>query len=144
MKLIVNWNPIAKQRHKDFVKVLKNGKHFRGRYNPQKKIADEFSSILLNQLPVDFKPIQGPLFVQLWYGLKRPKAHYGTGRNKGKLKASAPKYPGKKPDIDNYEKFIYDCLSGVVIRDDSQICSCRHDKRYSEIPRVEIEIKELE
>jgi len=143
MKLVLPGNPIAKARHKDFVKVLNNGKIFRGRYNPQDKLSVKTRGIFEEQLPIDFQVLQGPLFVQLWYGLKRPKSHYGTGKNDGIVKPSAPKYPDKKPDIDNFEKFIFDCLSGVIIRDDSQIVSCRHDKRYSENPRVEIQITEL-
>ena len=94
-------------------------------------------------MPQGFEPFIDPIYIQLWYGLPRPKSHYGTGRNSGKLKGSAPKYPGKKPDIDNYEKFVFDCLNGVVYRDDSQVVSCRHDKRYSENPRTEIEIRRI-
>jgi len=130
-------------RHKDFVKVLKDGALYRGRYDPQTKEKNNFVKKVLVQVPNDLGLITGPLYVQLFYGMKRPKSHYGTGRNSGKLKASAPKYPDKKPDIDNFEKFVFDCLSGVVYRDDAQIVSCLHDKRYSENPRVEIEIRKV-
>ena len=143
MKLIIPGQPIPKKRHRTFVKKLKNGKFFQGAYNEQKSEESKFISFLMTQVPQGFEPISDPIYIQLWYGLRRPKAHYGTGRNSGQLKASAPKYPGKKPDIDNYEKFVLDCLNGVVYLDDSLVVSCRHDKRYSKNPRTEIEVRRI-
>ena len=143
MKIIIPGSPKAKMRHRTFIKKMKNGKNFVGAYNPQKDIEDGFISFLMTQIPKGHVPITDPIYIQIWYGLGRPKSHYGTGRNEGVLKASSPKYPAKKPDIDNYEKFIFDCLSGVVYRDDSQVVSCRHDKRFTENPRTEIEVRRL-
>ena len=143
MKIIIPGRPIAKKRHRTFVKKLKNGKFFQGAYNEQKSEESKFISFLMTQMPQGFVPITGPVYIQLWYGLRRPKSHYGTGRNEGKIKGSAPKYPGNKPDIDNYEKFVLDCLNGVVYHDDSQVVSCRHDKRYTQEPRTEIMIRPL-
>jgi Holliday junction resolvase RusA-like endonuclease len=141
MKIIIPGNPVAKMRHRSFVKKKKDGKFFMGAYNPQTDVENKFISFLMTQIPKGHSLILDPIYIQIWYGIARPKSHYGTGRNAGKLKASAPKYPAKKPDIDNFEKFIFDCLSGVIYRDDSQVISCRHDKRYSENPRTEIEVR---
>jgi Holliday junction resolvase RusA-like endonuclease len=143
MKIIIPGRPIAKKRHRTFVKQLKNGKFFQGAYNEQKPEENEFISFIKTQIPQGFIPMTEPVYIQFWFGVRRPKAHYGTGRNSGKLKESAPKYPGKKPDFDNFEKFVADCFSGVVYRDDSQIVSWRGDKRYSESPRTEIEIRRI-
>ena len=60
------------------------------------------------------------------------------------MKSSAPKYPAKLPDFDNLEKFAVDSMNKIVFDDDKQIVSCRTDKRYSERPRTEILIIELE
>ena len=143
MKIIIPGNPIPKMRHRTFVKEKRGGGYFQGAYNPQTEVEGKFISYLLTQMPKGHQIILDPIYIQIWYGLPRPQSHYGTGRNSGKLKPSAPKYPAKKPDIDNYEKFIFDCLNGVVYRDDSQVVSCRHDKRYSENPRTEIEVRRL-
>ena len=140
MKIIIPGQPIAKKRHRTFVKKLKNGKFFQGAYNEQKPEESKFISFLMTQMPQGFEPIKDPVYIQFWFGMRRPKSHYGTGRNEGKIKGSAPKYPSKKPDFDNYEKFVADCLNGVAYRDDSQVVSWRGDKRYSENPRTEIEI----
>ena len=48
-----------------------------------------------------------------------------------------------KPDIDNIEKSILDSLNGLAYEDDSQIISLYGEKRYSDIPRVELKIKEV-
>lgn len=50
---------------------------------------------------------------------------------------------GKKPDIDNYEKALYDSMSGIVFQDDGQIALHDVGKFYSLNPRIEVEIEEL-
>ena len=49
----------------------------------------------------------------------------------------------KKPDIDNYEKALYDSMSGIVFKDDGQIALHDVGKFYSLNPRIEIEIEEM-
>jgi len=63
---------------------------------------------------------------------KRPKAHYGTGRNAGKLKDTAPRWHGLKTgDNDNIEKAVWDALSGIIWKDDSQVVSNSTQRRYA-------------
>ena len=53
----------------------------------------------------------------------------------------------KKPDIDNYEKALYDSMSEIVFKDDGQVAMHNVGKFYSLNPRIEVEIegiKELE
>ncbi|HEY2016415.1 MAG TPA: RusA family crossover junction endodeoxyribonuclease [Bryobacteraceae bacterium] len=50
--------------------------------------------------------------------------------------------PGKRPDADNSSKFV-DAMKGVVFRDDSQFTEWLVWKRYSDRPRVVIEIREV-
>ena len=75
--------------------------------------------------------------------MPRPKAHYGTGRNVGRLKESAPLHHVKTPDLDNLKKFVLDVLNEIVWRDDSQIVQLSGAKEYSENPRTEIIIEEI-
>lgn len=49
----------------------------------------------------------------------------------------------KKPDIDNYEKALYDSMSGIVFKDDGQIALHDVGKFYSLNPRIEIEIEKM-
>ena len=49
----------------------------------------------------------------------------------------------KKPDIDNYEKALYDSMSGIVFKDDGQIALHDVGKFYSLNPRIEVEVDRL-
>ena len=73
-----------------------------------------------------------PVFVHITFFIARPKAHFGTGGNEGRLRASAPKYPVTKStgDIDNLVKAVLDEMNGVVFDDDAQVLHLIAVKRY--------------
>ena len=52
---------------------------------------------------------------------------------------------GKKPDVDNYEKALYDSISkaGVVWTDDNIIVEHTTRKVYSPRPRIEVGVEEI-
>jgi Holliday junction resolvase RusA-like endonuclease len=82
----------------------------------------------------------GPLTVEIVFVQTRPKVHFGTGRNEGIVKDSAPAYPAKKPDVLKLARAVEDALTGVVWRDDDQIVDERLAKRYGDRARVEIRV----
>ena len=86
--------------------------------------------------------IRGPVAVTLLFYFKRPKGHYGTGRNAGRLRESAPWHMTTTPDVDKLARCAIDALSSSVIGDDAQIIDLRTSKRYGEPERVEITIEE--
>lgn len=50
----------------------------------------------------------------------------------------------RKADIDNFNKLIFDAMTGIVYEDDSQIVELNIKKSYDkEAPRIELDIKEL-
>lgn len=49
----------------------------------------------------------------------------------------------KKPDIDNLIKSVLDALNGIAYSDDSKIIRVAAEKQYSEKPRTELIIKEV-
>jgi Holliday junction resolvase RusA-like endonuclease len=61
-------------------------------------------------------------------------SHYGTGKNAGKLKSSAPVHHVKTPDLDKAVRgvadSIGDAVASVLLRNDSQIVSIHATKRY--------------
>ena len=65
--------------------------------------------------------LTGPIELTLTFSRPRPRSHYGTGRNAGKLKPSAPAYPITRPDTIKLARAVEDALTGVVWRDDSQV-----------------------
>lgn len=67
-------------------------------------------------------------------------ADYGRLFGDTKLFDELDKLP--KPDIDNYEKALYDSMSGIVFQDDGQIALHTVGKFYSLNPRIEVEVEE--
>lgn len=79
------------------------------------------------------EPLTGPLRVDFTFFMPRPDSHYGTGRNVGTLKASAPYYHTVKPDRTKLTRSTEDAMTGIVWRDDAQIVDGRTIKRYVKI-----------
>jgi len=76
-----------------------------------------------------------PLKVLINYHFSRPKSHYGTGKNKDKLKDSAPKHHIKRPDLDNLNKAVLDAIGDAGLwKDDSIISILSSHKGYTSGP----------
>lgn len=88
--------------------------------------------------------LEGALVVRLAFFVPRPKGHYGSGRNSGKVKDSAPLSPIVKPDLLKLARAIEDALTAIVYRDDSQIVREVLEKHYGEPARVEVEVRRME
>jgi Endodeoxyribonuclease RusA. len=87
------------------------------------------------------KLLEGPICLEV-------KVYKPTLKSFSKKKKAAAEAgqlrPTSKPDVDNYAKSIKDALKNVIWKDDSQVVDLHISKWYSETPRVEIEIEELE
>ncbi len=66
----------------------------------------------------------------------------GTSKRKAAQMLNNEVRPCKKPDWDNVGKIVCDALNAVAYYDDAQIVDGRTVKKYSDTPRVEIEIWE--
>lgn len=64
-------------------------------------------------------------------------------KNREKMKKGLLR-PVKKPDMDNVVKIVADALNQVAYRDDTQIVDCQCRKFYSDNPRIEVTIREVE
>jgi Holliday junction resolvase RusA-like endonuclease len=74
----------------------------------------------------------GPVIVGIRFRLARPKGHYGTGRNAGQLRPSAPKVPDVKPDLSKLVRATEDAMTDAgVWRDDAQIVGLWVVKEYA-------------
>lgn len=87
--------------------------------------------------------LEGPLALDAVFFRPRPASHYGTGRNAGVLKASAPPYPATRPDTTKLLRGVEDALTGVLYRDDAQIVRQVVAKDWGEPARVVIRIEEM-
>lgn len=93
-------------------------------------------------------PLEGPVAVVVTFQFARPKNHYGTGKNAGQLRASAPKMHSGAPDIDKLQRSTFDGLTDArVWGDDAQVASVSAEKEFAEIgerPGALILIVEME
>tara|TARA_Y100000401_G_scaffold81018_1_gene66403 strand:- start:10 stop:486 length:477 start_codon:yes stop_codon:yes gene_type:complete len=77
-----------------------------------------------------------PVRVDIRFQFHRPKAHFGTGKNKDLVKASAPRFPSSKiiGDIDKLCRSTLDGLSvpsgGMLLEDDSLVVKLKASKTY--------------
>jgi Holliday junction resolvase RusA-like endonuclease len=92
-------------------------------------------------------PIAGPVMVWADFFLPRPAGHFGTGRNAGVLKASAPAWPAVKPDGDKLTRAVFDSLTTAgVWADDSLAVVWSGAKHYAgpfRPPGVSIQIRDM-
>lgn len=89
-------------------------------------------------------PTRDPVRVRFTFSLPRPDCHFGSGKNSGTLKKSAPSYHVKKPDVDKMSRAIMDALTGIVWRDDAQVVAKLVTKDYAPKPGVEVVIETLD
>lgn len=67
------------------------------------------------------EPTREAVNVTLGFMFSRPRSHYGTGRNAGELRRSAPAYKATRPDLDKLVRAVLDALTGIVFVEDSQV-----------------------
>jgi crossover junction endodeoxyribonuclease RusA len=74
-----------------------------------------------------------PVLIDVVFYLPRPAAHYGTGRNGGVVKHSAPGYPAGRPDVDKLARAVLDGLTmGGALADDAQVVELQARKRWAD------------
>lgn len=76
--------------------------------------------------------LEGPVQVVAHFYVPRPKGHYGAGRNAGRLRPSAPRYPAVKPDLDKLVRALLDGITdGGAWNDDAQVVHIAARKVYA-------------
>lgn len=128
-------NPTAQKRHRS---VRMGG--FLRQFDPSGADKADFLSMCLKNKPV--APIVSGINLTLKFYFQRPKSHFRSGKQSHLLKPEIPNFHTSRPDVDNLTKFVMDALNGIYWKDDSQIHSITVEKKYSDIPRTEIEIVE--
>lgn len=87
----------------------------------------------------------GPVRVIILFRLARPKGHYGSGRNAGTVRASAPRYPAGKPDVDKLARAVLDGLTaGGAFKDDALVVALTVTKNYHNRPGADITVSEAD
>lgn len=88
--------------------------------------------------------LAGPIVLSVEFYFRRPQSHYGSGRNYGQVKESAPLWHTQTPDLDKLVRCLGDALTGVIWLDDKQVFET-HSKRLwtTTSERAEVSIQEL-
>lgn len=86
------------------------------------------------------EPLTGPLQAYILYYFPVPKS---ASKSMRQAMLHGEVHHIVKPDKDNLEKFICDCMTGVVYDDDRKIVDNRGIKLFSEQPRTVIRIVRL-
>ena len=132
IRLTIPGVPVAKQR----ARVTRRGFAF----TPAKTVHYEtyIQELFAVQYP-GFRPMAGPLGLKIWAYFPIPK---GTSKRTRELMEAGFIRRDKRPDWDNLGKAVSDALNGLAYVDDGQIVSAFIEKRYSERPRLEVELEE--
>ena len=117
----VDGSPVPQPRAKPWFNKKTSRLHH---YTPKRAPVTQWKESIYNQAK-KHKPSTVPLCgaaVGLQFSLQRPKAHYGTGKNKDTLKKSAPNFHTQRPDTDNLAKAVLDVMQELGYwKDDSQV-----------------------
>lgn len=87
------------------------------------------------------EPIGGPVALDVVFHMPIPKS---TSKVRQRAMLNGTYRHCVRPDLDNCEKFLYDVLNGIVIKDDSQIVEVHARKVYSSKPGTYVRIIPLE
>lgn len=80
----------------------------------------------------------GAVALTIQFVFARPKSHYGTGKNAGKLKPNLPTWHTQKPDRTKLLRCTEDAFTGVLWRDDSQVVLGQVKKIWGEVSRADV------
>jgi Holliday junction resolvase RusA-like endonuclease len=141
--LLIPGQPVAKNRPR-FTRV---GKGVRA-YSDQGDEEQLWVMVARQQLQkLAVRHFSGPVAMNIVFWMKRPASHFGSGKNAGVLKTSAPAAPVTKIDVDNGIKFVLDNLNHCdVWPDDSYVVGIDARKRYAlpgTEPRTELSLREV-
>lgn len=129
----------TKTTHQSSLRILKGkgGKMFVGKYQKTEFRAwlEEFKLKIKKCKPSN--PLSGPIEAEIDFYFPYNKSA------SAKLRLSES-WKTTRPDLDNMEKSIFDCLSEQgFIEDDALICRKISTKRYSQNPRILIKLTKI-
>lgn len=133
VSFVIPGEPKSKLRHR----TTKQG----FTYNPKQNIEYENWIKQCYCIKHKQKMLTGQIRAEIIAYLAIPES---TSKKKRKEMLEGKIRPTKKPDTDNIAKIVLDSLNTIAFDDDKQVVDLRVEKYYSEEPRVEVVLKEIE
>lgn len=88
------------------------------------------------------EPFPGPCAVEIVVRVRRPRCHYGTGRNANRLRAGRPFYPASGRDVDKVARAALDVVVRAGwIHDDRQVYDLHITRLYAEDDRLGLSVR---
>lgn len=109
-------------------------------YNPKQNIEYENWVKQCYCIKHKQKRLEGEIKATIKAYFKMPKS---TSKKRRKLMIEEKIRPTKKPDTDNLAKIVLDSLNTLAFDDDKQVVDLRVEKYYSEEPRTEVILEEI-
>ena len=135
MKLVFEIEPVEQARPR----ATRMGQGIR-LYDPKKVSVYKKQLAMMCKFQYKQAPLTGPLMVELNFFRHIQSS---ISKKERALRLSGSRRPVVKPDTDNYIKSTLDGLNGLLWEDDNQIVDLVAHKYYSDKPRVEIEVTQL-
>jgi len=104
-------------------------------YDNQSKVKEGYKWQIKSQYRES--PIKTPIALDIIFFMPIPASTSGIKKRQMENGIIAHT---KKPDIDNLQKFVLDCLNNLAFEDDSQIVEIRAKKIYSSKPGTTIRL----
>jgi Holliday junction resolvase RusA-like endonuclease len=141
VRIDIPGDPKGMGRAKSRLIKTKDGRQFTTHYTPEaSRIEAGVIRMYAEKAMAGQAPFQGPAVLHVAAYLPVPKS-FTKKMREGALTQVPTVWPTKKPDFDNISRFI-DQLKGVVWGDDCQVVDSHTFKRYTDRPRLVIQIKE--
>lgn len=135
VKFIVPGEPKGKQRPR----VVNRGK-FSTAYTPKQTVIYENLVKYSYQEQVGMVQLEPPIAASIIGYFPIPKS---VSKKKHALMADGWVLHTHKVDADNLAKIILDSLNKIAYQDDAGVSALRVVKKYSDNPRVEVELEEI-
>jgi len=136
MKFYQAGKPLAQQRHRMFRNIA---------YDPQSSIKKKINAEFTKQFQRQgyLKPVDGAISATVT--ILHPIPQSWSKKHKASVLTGMDNFvTSRTGDIDNICKLYFDVLNKLAYKDDAQIVSLFSQKRYSEIPGVEINLSKIE
>lgn len=137
IEFTVYGNPVAKARSR----TVRNPNGFTHTYTPQKTV--DYEALVAKQAHKEMmgrEKLKGALYAEFLIFLPIPNS---WTLHKKALAKSFGILPTSKPDTTNIVKSLEDAMNNIVYQDDSALVDIYSQKRYSDVPRVVIKIREM-